>query len=98
MGRLPNGSECPLSVFVDGNFIPWATSTGIDDVVNRDDVLAVEVYPRASEMPAKIAGRGGRSGLGTIGTVTIAGAAPQYGGGFVECGAILVWTKPLKTK
>lgn len=32
MGRLPNGSSWPLSVFVDGNF-PWASSTGIDDVI-----------------------------------------------------------------
>jgi hypothetical protein len=97
-GRLPNGGACPLSVFVDGNFIPWATTTGIDDVVNRDDVLAVEVYPRASEMPPKIVGRGGAQGVGAIGTVTLKGASLQYGSGFAECGAILIWTRPLDEK
>ena len=97
-GRLPNGAACPLSVFVDGNFIPWATTTGIDDVVNRDDVLAIEVYPRASEMPPKIVGRGGAQGVGAIGTVTLKGASLQYGSGFAECGAILVWTRPLDEK
>lgn len=95
MGRLPNGSLCPLSVYVDGNFIPWASETGIDDVVNRDDVLAVEVYSRASDMPPTIVGRGGASAVGSIGTVRLSGNSLQYGAGFAECGAILVWTKPL---
>jgi hypothetical protein len=98
MGRLPNGDACPLNVFVDGNLIPWASTTGIDDVVGRDDVLAMEVYPRASEMPATIVGRGGSTGVGSIGTFNLQGASLQYGGGFVECGAILIWTKPLEDK
>ena len=98
LGRLPNGSLCPLSVYVDGNFIPWASETGIDDVVNRDDVLAVEVYSRASDMPATIVGRGGASAVGSIGTVALSGNSLQYGAGFAECGAILVWTKPLEEK
>jgi hypothetical protein len=98
VGKLANGSDCPLTVFVDGNVIPWAATTGLDDVVNRDDVLAVEVYPRAAEMPAKIAGRGGSSGIGTIGTVSLHGAAIDANSGFSECGAILIWTKPLTMK
>ena len=98
LGRLPNGSLCPLSVYVDGNFIPWASETGIDDVVNRDDVLAVEVYSRATDMPPTIVGRGGASAVGSIGTVRLSGNSLQYGAGFAECGAILVWTKPLEEK
>ena len=98
MGRLGNGSLCPLSVFVDGNFIPWATQTGIDDVVNRDDVLAVEVYASAMDMPPVIVGRGGASGVGSIGTVQLKGASFEIGSAFAECGAILVWTKPIEDR
>jgi hypothetical protein len=97
-GRLPNGAACPLSVFVDGNYIPWARDLGIDDVINRDEVLALEIYPRASEMPSRIAGLGGMSGVGSIGTVNIQGTSMQGGGTFAECGAILIWTKPLNSK
>lgn len=97
VGKLANGSDCPLNVYVDGNILPWAAGTGLDDVVNRDDVLAVEVYPRASEMPAKISGRGGASGLGTIGTVNLQGGSMAASSSFAECGAILIWTKPLKS-
>jgi hypothetical protein len=97
-GKLPNGSLCPLSVFVDGNYISWATQLGIDDIINREDVLALEIYPRASEMPSRIAGMGGMSGVGNIGTVNIQGASVQGGGTFAECGAVLIWTKPLDSK
>jgi len=97
-GKLPNGSLCPLSVFVDGNYISWANQLGIDDIINRDDVLALEIYPRASEMPSRIAGIGGMSGVGNIGTVNIQGASVQGGGTFAECGAVLIWTKPLDSK
>ncbi len=97
-GPRPDGSRCALNVFVDGNLVPWAGTTGIDDVVGRDDVLAVEVYPRASEMPAKIAGRGGATGVGSVGTVNLQGASLQLGAGFSECGAVLIWTKPLEVR
>lgn len=98
LGRLPNGSTCPLAVFVDGNFIPWARDLGLDNVVNRDDILAVEVYPRASELPARIAGLGGATGVGSIGTINIQGATIQAGQVYAECGAVLIWTKPLEAK
>jgi len=97
-GRLPNGSHCPLSVFVDGNHISWANQMGIDDIINRDDILALEVYPRASEMPSRIAGMGGMSGVGSIGTFNLQGASVEGGGTYAECGAVLIWTKPLETK
>ena len=97
-GRLANGVKCPLTVFVDGNYLPWATSVGLDDVVNRDDVLAIELYPRASELPAQVTGLGGKSGTGTLGSVNIQGASIGRGETFSQCGAILIWTKPLQTK
>ncbi|HKY96363.1 MAG TPA: carboxypeptidase-like regulatory domain-containing protein [Gemmatimonadaceae bacterium] len=95
LGRLPNGASCPLSVYVDGNYISWAREQGLDDVVNRDDILGIEVYARASEMPARISGLGGATGTGSIGTVTIRGGSMQGGQVFGECGAILIWTRPL---
>ena len=95
LGRLPNGASCPLSVYVDGNYISWAREQGLDDVVNRDDILGIEVYARASEMPARISGLGGATGTGAIGTVNIRGGSVQGGQVFGECGSILIWTKPL---
>ena len=98
MGRVGAGSLCPLNVFVDGNFIPWATQTGIDDVVNRDEVLAVEVYSHARDLPPVIVGRGGASGVGSIGTVQLQRSSHEIGGGGAECGAILLWTKPIEDR
>ena len=98
MGRLANGGLCNLDVYVDGNYIPWATQTGIDDVINRDDVLAVEVYSSAMDKPPVIVGRGGAGGVGSIGTVQLNGARMEIGSAFAECGALLVWTKPFEDR
>ncbi|HEX6574520.1 MAG TPA: carboxypeptidase-like regulatory domain-containing protein [Gemmatimonadaceae bacterium] len=98
LGRLPNGASCPLSVYVDGNFVSWARETGLDGVVSPEDVLGVEVYPRASEMPARISGLGGGRGVGAIGTIDIRGGKIQGGNVFGECGAILIWTKPFEKR
>jgi hypothetical protein len=105
--RLGSGQTCNLNVFVDGVLIPWATSTGFDDIIRPEDVIGVEVYPRAAEIPARISGLGGTQGIGSIGTVSLKSAlgssdtgAPsgQIGGGFIECGAMLIWTKPFESK
>jgi hypothetical protein len=72
LGTTANGTGCLLSVFVDGHLISWADQ-GLDAVVNRDDVLAMEVYAHASQMPARIAGKGGMNGVGLIGTVNLRG-------------------------
>ena len=98
LGRLPNGASCPLSVYVDGNYISWAREQGLDNVVNSADILGIEVYARASEMPARISGLGGATGTGSIGTVNIRGGSMQGGQVFGECGSILIWTKPLGKK
>ncbi len=98
MGRMPNGGLCNLDVYLDGNYVPWATQTGIDDVVNRDDVLAVEVYSSAMDKPPVIVGKGGAGGVGSIGTVQLNGSRMEIGSAFAECGALLVWTKPFEDK
>jgi hypothetical protein len=94
LGRTANGTGCLMSVFVDGNVVPWANE-GIDGVVNRDDVLAMEVYARASEMPSRIAGLGGMNGVGSIGVVNLRSSQLANGITTGDCGAILIWTKPL---
>ena len=96
LGTTANGTGCLLSVFVDGNLISWADQ-GLDAVVNRDDVLAMEVYAHAAEMPARIAGKGGMNGVGLIGTVNLRSLTLAQGPTTGDCGAILIWTKPLKT-
>ena len=97
LGTTPNGTGCLMSVFVDGHIIPWADQ-GLDAVVNRDDVLAMEVYAHAAEMPATIAGKGGMNGVGLIGTVNLRSLAQTKGPTTGDCGAILIWTKPLETR
>jgi len=97
LGTTANGTGCPLSVFVDGHMISWADQ-GLDAVVNRDDVLAMEVYAHASEMPARIAGLGGMNGGGVIGNVNLRSLTLAQGPTTGDCGAILVWTKPLETR
>jgi hypothetical protein len=97
LGTTANGTGCLLSVFVDGHLISWADQ-GLDAVVNRDDVLAMEVYAHASQMPARIAGKGGMNGVGLIGTVNLRGLTLAQGPTTGDCGAILIWTRPLQTK
>ena len=97
LGTTANGTGCLLSVFVDGRMIPWADQ-GLDAVVNRDDVLAMEVYAHAAEMPATIAGKGGMNGVGLIGTVNLRNITLAQGATTGDCGAILIWTKPLLSK
>ncbi len=99
VGKLPDGNECLMNVFVDGIRFPFIDNTGIDEIASTDDVLAVEVYPRASEVPIRISGLGGSGGQGQLGTVNIQRPGTfEMGSTSGECGAILIWTKPLKAK
>src|SRR5215203_188238 len=99
VGKLPDGNECLLNVFVDGVRFPFIDNTGIDDIASAEDVLAVEVYPRASETPIRISGLGGSNGHGQLGTVNIQRPGTfEMGSTSGECGAILIWTKPLKAR
>lgn len=89
------GSQCPLRVFLDGTFIPWATQTGIDGVISKDELLAVEVYPRAGDVPARVGGLG--STVNVEGEASVAGV-PVKGTGNMNCGAILLWSKPFEPR
>jgi hypothetical protein len=88
------GGQCPLRVFLDGTFIPWAAQVGLDGVISKDEVLAVEVYPRAAEVPARVSGMG--AAVAVVGEASAAGSVPIRGIGSVDCGALLIWSKPLE--
>jgi hypothetical protein len=49
---------CAMNVFLDGVFQRWAADEGIDNIIAREDVKAIEVYSRASEIPASLVGLG----------------------------------------
>lgn len=88
------GGQCPLRVFLDGTYIPWAAQVGLDGVISKDEVLAVEVYPRAAEVPARVSGIG--AAVAVEGEASAAGGVPIRGIGSVDCGAVLVWSKPFE--
>jgi hypothetical protein len=102
-GRV--GGECPLMVFLDGIYIRWAGEVGLDQLVNRQDVLALEVYPRATDVPSNLSSLGGvdgaSAGVPSPTAEAAAGLPPSPGAsagpanvGPVDCGAIMIWTKP----
>jgi hypothetical protein len=89
-GPAMAGGLCPLNVFLDGMLIRWANDVGLDQLVNRQDVLAIEVYPRATQMPSYLSGyTGGADGASAGGFSTQ---------GPVDCGALVIWTKPFDGK
>jgi len=88
------GGQCPLRVFLDGTYIPWAAQVGLDGVIAKDEVLAVEVYPRAAEVPARVSGIG--AAVGAEGEAAAPGGVPIRGIGSVDCGAVLIWSKPFE--
>ncbi|HEX6574789.1 MAG TPA: carboxypeptidase regulatory-like domain-containing protein [Gemmatimonadaceae bacterium] len=57
LGR--NGNRlCLMSIYIDGIYFRAAGDMGVDDAINRDDLLAMEVYPRATQVPQKYLGSG----------------------------------------
>ena len=85
---------CPMLVFVDGLLIRWADEVGLDRVVKKQDILAVEVYPRAAQVPAAFAGH-------QVNGIGVGAPSPQSGKGGprrVDCGVIVIWTKPFESK
>ena len=109
LGSFSNGTLCPLEIFLDGNHIKWASTAGLNAIARTEDIIGIEVYPRASEMPTVISGRGGQSQMGLLGSVRLKGVdkmgvepepgednfnqSYDVGGGQAECGAMLIWTK-----
>lgn len=89
------GGYCPLNVFIDGVFIRWAPEIGLDQLVDRNEILAVEVYPRVTEMPSVLSRTVGPVDGAVGGAVPSAGGVSLVGVSSVDCGALIVWTKPL---
>ncbi len=102
MAPYKNGTEyCTLSAVIDG--MPFSSSVvgqiGIDNLVNVREVKAIEVYLRAGRIPNVLAGRGGTQSTGAAMNSTPGALGGSSGGAFggsdgVECGTIVVWTKP----
>jgi hypothetical protein len=97
--RIPMGKRgagiggqilCPLNVFLDGHYIPWASQVGIDDVIAQQDIKAIEVYPR--RIPSSLRAPGGSVSVGS--GFTIAGI--EMASANIECGAILLWSKTVE--
>ncbi|HEU4629883.1 MAG TPA: carboxypeptidase-like regulatory domain-containing protein [Gemmatimonadaceae bacterium] len=84
------GGTCRLNVFLDGILIRWAADEGLDMMVNKRDVLAIEVYPRPVQVPAIFAGYLSES----QGGLPLPGGGASGGGG-ASCGALVIWTKPV---
>ena len=55
MMRSANGMECSAGVIVDGQALPPSQSASIslDEITRREDIAAIEVYPRPSMVPAE---------------------------------------------
>ena len=52
------GSRCQLNVFVDGRFAREAMgrgAMGLEEIVPRPDVYAIEVYPTSNAVPSEFA-------------------------------------------
>jgi hypothetical protein len=82
---------CELNVFLDGILVRWAGDVGLDQLLDKHEVLAVEVYPRASQLPVTFAGYLTKSAGGLPSPGGAAGAA-----GGSDCGAIVIWSKPFE--
>ena len=55
MMRSSGGSECQAQVILDGGVLPpsQAASISLDEMTRREDIAAIEVYPRPSMVPAE---------------------------------------------
>jgi hypothetical protein len=91
LGRSASATTyCRMNVFLDGVFVPYAHDIGVDNVIGRDDVKAIEVYPRPLMVPAMIRGLATFQGGSTFAGTRVGGSV---GGSYIECGAILIWSK-----
>ena len=81
---------CALNIYLDGNYLPWASEVGIDNVIAPGDVLAIEVYPRASQVPMSFS-----SGKSTTDNSGMTKGGISLDGGAIDCGVIMIWSKPL---
>lgn len=65
-GGFAAGSKCIMDVYLDGSHISWAREEGINWVLPKQELMAVEVYPRASQVPATVHRPGGQGGAGSL--------------------------------
>lgn len=112
------GHRCRMNVFVDGTFARFASpgvsgngphdrpdpGVGLDGVVPREDIRAVEIYPSLVSVPSQFVRIGPASNqastgrAGRLSGATTAGrpSSPQReeeGPSDAACGAIVIWTK-----
>lgn len=92
-GPTSEGTRCPLTVWIDGVLARWAHSVPIERVVPRDQLLAVEVYPRASQVPSRFQGYVSAQPE-TEGLASPRGGLNATPKGPRDCGALVIWTKP----
>jgi hypothetical protein len=101
IGHLGSKS-CPMNVFIDGTLVRWAGDVGLDAILPKDDILAVEVYPRAAFVPSVLVGSGAAAGGATSGAGGASGVNASTNsmmtsqGQRSDCGAIFFWTKPFE--
>lgn len=85
-----------MNVFIDGALARWAGDVGLDAVLPKDDILAMEVYPRASFVPSVLVGSSSDAS-GTAGAASSAANTMMTSQGQrSDCGAIFFWTKPFE--
>lgn len=112
------GHRCRMNVFVDGTYARFASpgvsgtgphdrpdpGVGLDGVVPREDIRAVEIYPSLVSVPSQFVRIGPASNqastgrAGRLSGATTAGrpSPPQReeeGPSDAACGAIVIWTK-----
>ncbi len=78
---------CTLNVFLDGLIASWANDVGLDQIVAKQDIVAVEVYPRDVDMPQSFAR------AGTIASGGMPSPVTQVAMGDPSCGALMIWTR-----
>ena len=109
--------RCRMNVFVDGQFARYANpgtsgasrndypdpGVGLNDLVPRDDIRAVEIYPSLTAVPSQFMrigpapnqssqGRAGRIAT-TRGSSSASRSSEEEGPSDAACGAIVIWTR-----
>ena len=111
------GHRCRMNVFVDGQFARYANpgtsgtgnhdspdpGVGLNDLVPREDIRAVEIYPSLTSVPSQFMrigpasnqssqGRAGRIAT-TRGSSSASRGVDDEGPSDAACGAIVIWTR-----
>jgi hypothetical protein len=111
------GHRCRMNIFVDGNYARFASpgvsgngphdrpdpGVGLDGVVPREDIRAVEIYPSLTSVPSQFlrigpaSNQASQGSAGRLGDAAAAGRPStrqqEEGPSDAACGAIVIWTK-----